>query len=92
MDRISALRNVEDAIGAFEAGDIDLATLEERVVGVVRTYATEFDGDAGQSAYRAHGEGRADGLVVAAADRPEARERVEELVGGDAEFELHELD
>jgi hypothetical protein len=91
MDRISAIRNVEDALADFEAGEIDLATLEERIVGVVRTYATEFEAD-GRSAYRAHGDGRADGVVVAAADRPEARERVEALLGEELEFELEALD
>ena len=29
MDRISALRNIEDALRAFERGEADLATTEE---------------------------------------------------------------
>jgi len=90
MDRISAMRNVEDALAAFEAGEIDLATLEERVLGVLRTYATEFDGD-DRSAYRAYGDERADGMVVVAVDRPEARDRIEALLGDDPEFELEEV-
>jgi len=45
MDRISAIRNVEDALRAFENGDADLADTERRVAAVLRTYATEFDGD-----------------------------------------------
>ncbi|WP_459193587.1 DUF7854 family protein [Halosimplex sp. J119] len=51
MDRISALRNVEDALGDFEDGEIDLAELEREVRGTLRTYATEFDGEL--AAYRA---------------------------------------
>lgn len=90
MDRISAMRNVEDAIAAFEAGELDLAGLEERVVGVLRTYATDFE-DEDRTAYRARGDDRADGMVVVAADRPAARERVEALVGDDLEFELEEV-
>lgn len=81
MDRISALRNVEDALGDFEAGDVDLATLEERVLGVLRTYATEFE-DGELAAYRASGDRAVDGLVVVAESSREARERVRDLVDG----------
>ena len=81
MDRISALRNVEDALATFEAGECDLGELERRVRATLRTYATEFDGDL--SAYRAEGDAPADGLVVMAVSREEARERVRELVEGD---------
>jgi hypothetical protein len=91
MDRISALRNVEDALAAFEDGDIDLAAMEERVLTTLRTYATEFDA-ADQSAFRAYGDDPADGTVVVAEDRPEARDRVESIVDGeDLEFELEQL-
>jgi triosephosphate isomerase len=76
MDRISALRNVEDALAAFEAGD--LAALERQVQGVLRTYATEFEGDL--SAYRAVEPDRAVGTVVLAHDEREARERVADLL------------
>jgi len=95
MDRISALRNVEDALADFEDGDLDLASLEARVAAVLRTYATEFEGAA--SAYRAYGDERATGVVVLAEDRPAARERVEGILaaqGVDADalsFELEQL-
>ncbi|MFB6167866.1 MAG: hypothetical protein ABEJ43_03365 [Haloferacaceae archaeon] len=77
MDRISALRNVEEALRAFEDGEADLAATEERVLGVLRTYATEFDGDeqAGLRAFRAVG-GPADGTIVVAPSAREARARV----------------
>jgi len=78
MDRISALRNVENALAAFEAGDLDLAALERQVQGVLRTYATEFEGDL--SAYRAVEPDRAVGTVVLAHDEREARERVADLL------------
>jgi hypothetical protein len=45
VDRISALRNVEDALRAFEEGRADLAATEERVATILRTYATEFEAD-----------------------------------------------
>ncbi|MFD1513305.1 hypothetical protein [Halomarina rubra] len=76
MDRISALRNVEEALSEFEAGECDLASMERRVRGVLRTYATEF---AEQDAYRASGDGAADGVVVLASSPSEARERVADL-------------
>jgi len=69
MDRISALRNVEEALSEFEAGESDLATMERRVRGVLRTYATEF---AEQDAYRASGSAAAEGVVVLAASPSEA--------------------
>lgn len=74
MDRISAVRNVEDALRAFEDGDADLTATERRVATVLRTYATEFDGD--DSVFRATGEGPVDGRVVVAPSEPAARERV----------------
>jgi hypothetical protein len=85
MDRISALRNIEEAIGDFEEGQTDLATLEREVRGVLRTYATEFEGDL--SAYRAEG-GDADGVVVLAPSPGEARERVTELVDEPGRFDV----
>lgn len=76
MDRISALRNVEEALAEFEAGEIDLATVERRVGAVLRTYATEFDREE-LAAYRVEG---VDGAVVVVAASPgDARERAEEL-------------
>jgi len=91
MDRIAALRNVEEALAAFEAGEADLAATEERVLAVLRTYATEFEE---LSTYRARGDDPADGTVVAADSRPAARERVLELADADAEaveFELEQV-
>ena len=82
MDRISALRNVEEALAAFEAGETDLAGLERRVRGVLRTYATEFDGDL--AAYRTTGDGDApEGTTVLAGSPREARERVADLTDAD---------
>lgn len=89
MDRISALRNVEDALASFEAGETDLEGLERRVQGVLRTYATEFEGDL--DAYRATGDQRAEGVVVLAPSERAARERVEELLDAALEFELEQL-
>lgn len=79
MDRISALRNVEEALAAFEAGDLDLAALERQVQGTLRTYATEFEGEL--SAYRATDPEEVAGVVVLAHDEREAGERVGELLG-----------
>lgn len=93
MDRISALRNVEDALAAFERGEIDLATMDERVRGVLRTFATDYPAD-DRRAYRASGDPRADGLIVLAADRGEARENVRDLLAeepGDVAFEVDPL-
>lgn len=89
MDRIAALRNVEEALADFEAGEEDLASLERRVQAILRTYATEFEGEL--SPYRAEGDERADGVVVLAHSEQEARERVAELVGEELAFELTRL-
>lgn len=86
MDRISALRNIEEALGEYEAGERDLESVERRVRAVVRTYATAFEGDL--AAYRATGDSPADGLVVAAPSRQEARERVRELLDDEARFDV----
>jgi hypothetical protein len=75
MDRISALRNVEDALADFEDGDTTLDDVEDRVLGVLRTYATEFeDGDA--TAFRATGDPNVEGMVVVAPSKTVARERI----------------
>jgi hypothetical protein len=89
MDRISALRNIEDALADFEDGETDLSTLEGEVRGILRTYATEFDGEL--SAYRAEG-GEADGVVVLALSRREARERVRGLVAEPGRFEVEPVE
>ena len=85
MDRISALRNVEDALRAFEDGEADLAATERRVAAVLRTYATEFAGD--DDVYRAVGDESVDGTVVIAPSEPAARERVLAAVGADRDAE-----
>lgn len=87
MDRIAALRTVEDALAAFERGEIDLATMEERVQGTLRTFATDYPGDDAH-AYRATGDDRAEGLVVLAGDRGEARERVAALLDAEVSFRV----
>ena len=79
MDRIAALRNVEEALSAFERGEVDLGTMEDRVQGVLRTYATSFE-DEELSAYRATGDPAVDGLIVVAESAEAARERVLDLV------------
>lgn len=90
MDRISALRNVEDALASFEDGDCDLATLERQVQAVLRTYVSEFDVGESLAVYRvAPAGGAADGneeggdstgdLVLVAAGPNEAREQAREL-------------
>jgi hypothetical protein len=81
MDRISAVRNVEEALAAFEAGECDLEELERRVRATLRTYATEFEGEL--DAYRATGDDAVDGLVVVAPSRRAARERVRGLAEGE---------
>ncbi|MFB6311261.1 MAG: hypothetical protein ABEH64_08800 [Salinirussus sp.] len=86
MDRISALRNVEDALTAFEDDELTLPELEREVRGVLRTYATELDPN--RQAYRANGDPPADGLIVIADSRTEARDRVSDLVGTDVRFEV----
>ncbi|MFB6255471.1 MAG: hypothetical protein ABEH58_01890 [Haloplanus sp.] len=78
MDRISAIRNVERALRAFEQGEADLAATEERVLATLRTYATEFDDETGLAAYVGRGAEAVDGVVVVASSRAEARERVVE--------------
>lgn len=96
MDRISALRNIEDALADFESGEADLGATERRVVNVLRTYATEFE-DGDLSAYRASGDDRADGLVVVAESRSQARERVADILdaesadAGSLSFEVEQV-
>jgi hypothetical protein len=91
MDRISALRNVEDALADFESGEADLRATERRVLNVLRTYATEFE-DEELTAYRVSGADRADGLVVVAESETQARSRVEDLLDAEElEFEIDSL-
>ena len=79
MDRISALRNVEAALRAFEDGELAFAALEDEVRGTLRTYVSSFEGD-GVAPFRVvDGPDAAVGVVVVAADANVARERVREL-------------
>ena len=92
MDRISALRNVEEALADFESGEADLRATERRVVNVLRTYATEFEDDE-LSVYRASGTDEAEGVVVVAESASRARERVAERVDTDVEtVDIRDLD
>jgi hypothetical protein len=88
MDRISALRNVEDALARFEEGKLTLPELEQEIRGTLRTYATDFENG---RLYRARGDA-ADGLVVIADSRTEARERVTELLPDPGEFDIERVD
>lgn len=83
MDRISALRNVEEALRTFEAGEADLERTQQQVQSVLQSYATAFDA-AERQPYRAHGDGPADGVVVVAPDPETARKRVQKLHDVDA--------
>lgn len=76
MDRIAALRRIEQTLAAFESGETDLESCEQAVRATVRTFATEFDGDL--APYRAES-----GTVVVAASEREARERVSKLTDVD---------
>ncbi|WP_430504185.1 hypothetical protein [Haloparvum sp. PAK95] len=95
MDRISAIRNIEDAIREFEDGQADLAETERQVAAVLRTYATEFDGE--DDVFRAVGDGPFDGTVVVAPSEPAARERIAERADAaadgtsEATFEIERL-
>lgn len=89
MDRISTLRNIEDALSEYEDNDIALPELEQKVRGILRTYATEYQPEA--TAYRAQGDQAVDGLVVVATSRREARETVERLVTEADSFDISEV-
>jgi hypothetical protein len=89
MDRISALRNVEDALARFEDGECSLEDLETEVRGILRTYATDFDGEL--RAYHAEG-GDADGVIVLASSGPDARERVDALVESPGRFDVRPIE
>lgn len=89
MDRISTLRNIEDALTHYEDGELSLPELEREVRAILRTYATEFQPDA--DPYRVSGEPVVDGLVVVATSRHEAREQVETFAADAGPFELERL-
>ena len=90
MDRISTLRNIEDALTRYEEDDLTLPELEREVRGVLRTYATEFQPEA--TAYRASGAGAVDGLVVVSKSRHDARDRIEDLVTDPGTFDVEPLE
>ena len=90
MDRISALRNVEDALAAFEDGELSLSELEQDVRGVLRTYATDFEGDL--EAFRARGDRRVEGMVVLATGPQQARERVRSLLETDPPVDAFDVE
>jgi len=90
MDRISAIRNVEEALADFEAGASTLPELEAEVRGILRTYATGFDEDL--ATYRATGDPAAAGLVVLADSPAAARERVAAHVPADVDFDVERVD
>jgi hypothetical protein len=89
MDRISALRNIEQALADFEDGEQSLSGLERDVRGILRTYATSFEE---RAAYRASGGERVDGLVVVADSRRDARERIEALVDDAPPFDVERVE
>ena len=89
MDRISALRNVEEALARYEAGDLSLPELEREVRGTLRTYATAF-GEG--TLYRARGDPAVDGVVVIATSRTAARERIESLSSRAVEFDVERVE
>ncbi|SDJ41629.1 hypothetical protein SAMN05216226_103102 [Halovenus aranensis] len=90
MDRISTLRNIEDALTRYEEDDLSLPELEREVRGVLRTYATDFQPEA--AAYRARGDGSVDGLVVVATSRHEARENITDLLDDPGEFQVEPIE
>jgi len=91
MDKISALRRIEEALTDYEEGDRSLPALEREVRGILRTYATGFEEGV---LYRASGEGPVDGLVVVASSPREAREQVADLVSASdpADFAVERVD
>jgi len=90
MDRISALRTIEEALTEYEDGELLLPELEREVRGVLRTYASEFDEET--TAYRARGDQPADGLVVVAASRAQAREQIETVLSEPVTFGVERVD
>ena len=94
MDRISALRNVEEALAAFEAGEDDLAAAERRVITVLRTYATEYDGEDGMDVYQSRGGDGVEGVVVVAGSPAEAEGRIDDILadaGVEGDFDVERL-
>lgn len=81
---------MEDALRDYEAGEVDLAGLEQRIGTILRTYATDFEAT-DLDVYRAVG-GEAEGTIVAAEGSADARQRITEQFDGDElEFDLEEI-
>ncbi len=92
MDRISALRNIEDALSDFEAGADELRETQRRVLTILQTYATEFETERDLSAYRARGDERATGIVVVAESKGEATNRIIELLDDETvDFDVEDV-
>jgi hypothetical protein len=91
MDRISALRNIEAALSEFERGEVPLQALEDRVQGILRTYATEFESE-GLRAFRASGDSSVSGLIVVAESHSAARARVRDLVDDAGSFAVEPIE
>lgn len=72
MDRITALRNVETVLAAFETGEIDLGEAQRRTEAILQTFASEFE-HPDRQVYRARIGDRE--RVVIADSRPAARQR-----------------
>lgn len=90
MDRISALRNIEQALQQFDAGEIHLAEAERRIQTILRTYATEYEGE--NAVFQAHGDPAVDGRVIVAPTEAAARDRLRALVDADdPTFELERV-
>jgi hypothetical protein len=91
VDRISALRNVEEALRAFETGEQSLDATQRAVRSVLQTYATEFETDE-RRPYRASGDAAVDGVVVVATSESDASDRVRSLTGAaEATFDVAPL-
>jgi hypothetical protein len=62
-------------------GNSDLTTVEQRVIGVLRTYAAELETTSAElCAYQASGSERVTGLIVVALTKSKARERIATLL------------
>jgi hypothetical protein len=91
MDRIAAMRNVEDALVAFEEGEMDLEGLERQVQGILRTYATDFEAE-DLAPYRASGDGVVEGMIVVATSQAAAKSRVTDLVDDVSELSVERIE
>lgn len=72
MDRISTLRNIEDALTEFENGNISFEELTQRVSTILQTFATDFE-DELKAVYQV------DSVIVVAESPSAARDQAAEL-------------